>query len=173
MANVSGVPGFNPNPQQSASTANAKELMESAVSLIRGMIDTSDEGATRGALMRSGKNRDGKIGNQAAFENVPTKRGDYIPLAAEAMAGATEASEQEEDLRLKKKNKELRQKLETLLSQLEDADLQGLTPQEQETVKQFIKNAKTIVTMQRELSYLDQKEQKLQEIVDKQKKAGQ
>lgn len=171
MANVSGVPAFNPNPQQRSTSVSTKELMESAVSIMRNMMDTSDEAATRGALMRSAKPRDAKIGNQADFENVPTRRSEYIPLATEAMAGAAGASEQDEEFKLTKKNKELRQKLETLLSQLEDADLQTLSPEEKETVKQFIKNAKTILTMQRELSYLEQKEQKLQEIVDKQKKA--
>jgi len=168
MVNVSGVPGFNPNIQPQQNSVSPKEIMQQAVALMRDMMDTSNEAATRGALMRSGGNQGSKQTSQTSAKQE-ARRGEYIPTA-EAAAGTEAQSEMDDDLKIRKKNQNLRKKLETLLAQLEDADLQGLTPEEQETVKQFVKNAKTILTMQRELTFLEEKEHKLQTILDNQKK---
>lgn len=170
MVNVSGVPGFNPNIQPNKNNSSAKELMQEAVALIRDILDTTDEGATRGGLMRN-MGQVKRNTTESTFQNAPTRRGEYIPLA-EAVAGV-QKSEDDDDLRLKKKNKNLSKKLKTLLEQLEDIDIEALPPQEKETVKQFLKNAKTILNMQRELELLEAKEELLQKTIDQHKRNSQ
>lgn len=166
MGNISGIPAFNPNIQPKNSETSPKELMQEAVALIRDIMDTSETLATHGALIN--RNQPKQIKTDISVQNTPTRRGEYIPLA-EAIAGV-QKSEDDDDLKLRKKHKSLKKKLQSLLAQLEDIDLESLPPEDKQTVQQFLKNAKTILNMQRELEMLETKEEQYKSIIEKHKR---
>lgn len=147
--------------------------MQSVQDLMVDLMDSSDEVAFHAGSAKTdlgkqeGRIQGGKTTAQAAKPEFFT----HIDETAAALA-ASQNEDIDQVKKKKRKEKAFKEKLNLLMQMVENMDLSELAPEDREVIEEFIRNAKTISTLQRDLKFLDDKEIYYQGIVDKQKEGG-
>ncbi len=170
--NISGAGAAANASGANTNSSNMKlmDALQSVQDLMAELMNTSDEGAFHAGSSKTdiGKPQASIQGGQTAAETGKTS---FI-AHAEDTAGALAAAQNDEVDQLKKqkrKEKAFKEKLNLLMKMVDDMDLSELDPEDKDIIEQFIKNAKTINTLQGELKFLEDKEIYYKGIIEKKK----
>ena len=157
-----------PLSQKPAQQFDATQELKLINTLIKDMLNTSDEGA----LFVGGGIKAPQEGDKQAAQLRPHHqpgKPEFVPSGAEAVAAAAAGIDEEEKLKKKKRKRkeETLEKLMAKLSNLEGAyNLDQLEDEDRQIVESFFKNMGSIKHLKKELQFLIDKERRYQEIID-------
>ena len=159
--NIIGSTGQAPTPgMQGNSTGIPSKLASQIADVLNEIIQLSEVNTASGGSAKI-------IGKAQSQSKQTTKTAQAREASAgeELTASAALIEEDDTEIRRKRKEKKLKERLKELMSQLENINTDNLSLEDQKVVKQFQEYSQTINNLESELKKLEDQENRYQNII--------